>query len=78
MNIRKELEMISQNWPEVATPGLSSPTYDNRAESPEQLLLETKEFLERFIAYPSPECSVAHTLWILHAHLIEAFENTPA
>lgn len=53
---------------------------DQRArekQNPEQLLLETKEFLERFIAYPSPECSVAHTLWILHAHLIEAFENTP-
>jgi hypothetical protein len=69
--------MISPNWPVVATPGSSSPTYDNRQENPEQLLLETQRFLERFIAYPSPECSVAHTLWILHAHLVEAFENTP-
>ena len=34
-------------------------------------------FLERFIAYPSPETATAHTLWIVHAHLVDAFENSP-
>ncbi|TFD26087.1 DUF3631 domain-containing protein [Cryobacterium lyxosi] len=43
----------------------------------EHLLNEIQTFLERFIAYPSPESSVAHTLWIAHAHLVDAFENTP-
>lgn len=41
------------------------------------LLDEVRAFLERFIAYPSPESATAHALWIAHAHLIEAFENTP-
>lgn len=41
------------------------------------LLDDVQEFLERFIAYPSPESATAHALWIAHAHLIEAFENTP-
>ncbi|MGG7509379.1 DUF3631 domain-containing protein [Plantibacter sp. YIM 135249] len=42
-----------------------------------ELLDEVKVFLERFIAYPSPESSTAHTLWIAHAHLVDSFENTP-
>lgn len=41
------------------------------------LLDEVRTFLERFIAYPEPEAAVAHTLWIIHTYLIEAFENTP-
>ncbi|MCT1653663.1 DUF3631 domain-containing protein [Brachybacterium muris] len=35
------------------------------------------EFLGRFIAYPTPESADAHALWIVHAHLVEEFENTP-
>ena len=42
-----------------------------------ELLDEVQAFLERFIAYPSSESSTAHTLWITHAHAVEAFENTP-
>lgn len=68
---------MSQNWPDVAPPGSSSPTYDNTPESPESLLDNTRGFLERFIAYPNPESAVAHSLWILHAHLVEAFDTTP-
>jgi hypothetical protein len=41
------------------------------------LLDDVQRFLERFIAYPSSESATAHALWIAHAHLIEAFENTP-
>lgn len=44
---------------------------------PATVLDDVRTFLERFIAYPEPEAAVAHTLWIVHAHLIEAFENTP-
>lgn len=42
-----------------------------------ELLDDVQTFLERFIAYPSPESATAHALWIAHAHLVEAFENTP-
>ncbi|GAA1677471.1 DUF3631 domain-containing protein [Microbacterium lacus] len=36
-----------------------------------------RSFLERFIAYPSDDASVAHTLWIAHCHAVDVFENTP-
>lgn len=42
-----------------------------------EMLDDVQRFLERFIAYPSPEAATAHALWIAHAHLVEAFENTP-
>src|SRR6516225_6626164 len=34
-------------------------------------------FLKRFIAYPSEHASIAHVLWIAHAHLMPAWESTP-
>lgn len=34
-------------------------------------------FLGRFIAYPTPATHDAHVLWIVHAHLVAEFENTP-
>ena len=33
--------------------------------------------LSRFIAYPSPHAAVAHTLWIAHAHAMDAWDSTP-
>lgn len=34
-------------------------------------------FLNRFVAYPSPEASVGHALWIAHTHCMEAWHSTP-
>jgi 5S rRNA maturation endonuclease (ribonuclease M5) len=34
-------------------------------------------FLSRFVSYPSEHARVAHTLWIAHAHLMDAWESTP-
>lgn len=42
-----------------------------------QLLDDLRDFLARFIVYPSLHALVAHTLWITHAWLIDAFESTP-
>ncbi|HEV8329482.1 MAG TPA: DUF3631 domain-containing protein [Nitrospiraceae bacterium] len=41
------------------------------------VLDEVHAFLGRFIAYPSQHAHVAHTLWIAHAHLMDAWESTP-
>lgn len=41
------------------------------------LLSEIHDFLGRFVAYPSPECQIAHTLWIGHTHLMEVWDSTP-
>src|SRR5580658_3026519 len=41
------------------------------------LLREVHAFLLEFIAYPSTHATVAHALWIAHAHLMDAWESTP-
>ncbi len=50
---------------------------NNKGVDHAELLDDVQAFLERFIAYPSPESSTAHTLWIAHAHLVDSFENSP-
>jgi len=42
-----------------------------------QLLEEVREFLGRFVAYPSEHARVAHALWIAHTHLMDAWDSTP-
>lgn len=41
------------------------------------LLGEVHDFLADFIAYPGVHAQVAHTLWIAHTHLMDAWESTP-
>lgn len=78
------------SW-ETTAPGTGTPKFDNEetgvtditesrnkeGANPAALMDDVQRFLERFIAYPSPESSAAHTLWIAHTHLVDAFENTP-
>ena len=42
-----------------------------------EILLEVRDFLNRFVAYPDDYCANAHTLWIAHTHLMDAWESTP-
>ena len=42
-----------------------------------ELLADVHAFLGRFVAYPSAHAHVAHTLWIAHAHAMEAWDSTP-
>src|SRR6476646_4257702 len=42
-----------------------------------KLLNDVHAFLGRFVAYPSEHAQVAHSLWITHAHLMDAWESTP-
>jgi hypothetical protein len=43
----------------------------------DRLLRKVHAFLGRFVSYPSVDAHIAHTLWIGHTHLMEAFESTP-
>jgi hypothetical protein len=43
----------------------------------ERVLSMVHGFLGRFVAYPSEHARVAHTLWIVHTHLMHLWENTP-
>jgi hypothetical protein len=42
-----------------------------------QLLDDVHQFCGRFVAYPSEEAQTAHTLWIVHSHLMDIWESTP-
>jgi hypothetical protein len=46
-------------------------------DAPAKLLGEVHAFLGRFIAYPSEHAQVAHTLWVAHSHLMDAWDSTP-
>lgn len=41
------------------------------------ILDDVHAFLGRFVAYPSKHAHAAHTLWIAHTHLMEAWDTTP-
>ena len=41
------------------------------------LLQSVHDYLGRFVCYPSPQAHDAHTLWILHTHLMDAWDSTP-
>lgn len=43
----------------------------------DDLLHRLSAFLGRFVAYPSEHAQLAHTLWIVHTHLMDAWESTP-
>lgn len=42
-----------------------------------QVLDSVRAHLERFVAYPNTWAADAHTLWIAHTHLMNAWESTP-
>ena len=42
-----------------------------------ELLEEIESFLSRFVVYPSEHALTAHTLWVAHTHLMDAWESTP-
>lgn len=48
-----------------------------RREDGSAILDGVHAFLGRFVAYPSKEAHLAHTLWIAHTHLMDAWESTP-
>jgi hypothetical protein len=50
---------------------------DLEAQEAALLLDKVHAFLGRFVAYPTKHAHVAHTLWIVHAHLMDAWESTP-
>jgi hypothetical protein len=41
------------------------------------MLKAVVSFLSKFIAYPSEHALTAHTLWIVHCHMMDKWESTP-
>jgi len=42
-----------------------------------RILSDVHEFSGRFVAFPSEEAHIAHTLWVMHTHLMDCWESTP-
>lgn len=41
------------------------------------VLDDVHAFLGRFVAYPTDHAHIAHTLWIIHTHLMDVWDSTP-
>jgi hypothetical protein len=53
------------------------PAFNGEPPTGADMLETVHDFLGRFVAYPSPQARIAHTLWIVHTHAMEAWESTP-
>ena len=42
-----------------------------------RILSDVHEFSGRFVAFPSEEAHIAHTLWVMHTHLMDCWDSTP-
>jgi Protein of unknown function (DUF3631) len=60
--------------PESSERGAGSNTEDEPGHA---VLDDVHAFLGRFVAYPTRHAHLAHTLWIVHTHLMGAWESTP-
>jgi Protein of unknown function (DUF3631) len=50
---------------------------DSPAEDGARLIDDVHTYLGRFVAYPSPQAHDAHALWVVHAHMMGAWDSTP-
>ena len=67
MNILAQLEQIARA--PLGPPAVSAAAV--------YILDQVHAFLGRFVAYPSEDAHIAHTLWIAHTHLMAIWESTP-
>lgn len=49
----------------------------HKGETGAQLLDAVLAYLSRFVAYPAPDAAIAHALWIVHTHGMDAWDSTP-
>src|SRR5215510_5429017 len=72
---------MSKDWADAHIQGANILAIGDAVCSRTQLgaaeLDQVYKFLGRFVAYPSEHAHVAHTLWIAHTHLMDAWESTP-
>jgi hypothetical protein len=68
-----ELERARQKAKRKAPP----PNPTQPAPNGVNVLALTRNYLKKYVAYPSPHALVAHTLLVAHTHLLDAFDSTP-
>jgi Protein of unknown function (DUF3631) len=50
---------------------------ENDAIEGDRIAAAVYHFLGRFVSYPSEHAHIAHTLWIIHTHLMHVWDSTP-
>jgi hypothetical protein len=66
------------NFPASETPlAVSSVGHLEKVLDGASILDQVKNFLARFVAYPSESAHIAHTLWIAHTWLMDRWDSTP-
>ena len=70
-------EIAQQPPDECPSEIVSCPVIEPAKSVGAELLESIYAFLKRFVAYPSVDACVAHTLWIAHTHLMEVWDSTP-
>ena len=50
---------------------------DIAAEASAALFDDVRDFVCRFVCHPTGHAAIAHVLWVVHAHLMSAWESTP-
>jgi hypothetical protein len=56
---------------------MSEAEFFTNGPRPHSPLDQVHAFLGRFVSYPSEDTHIAHTLWIAHTHLMDAWDSTP-
>ena len=67
------IDVTGQGMSEPRGPYISA-AKDVRALHP---LDAVRRYLCKYVAYPSEHAAIAHALWIVHAHLMDAWDSTP-
>jgi len=76
MKSQAEYEALATIVDRHAKPREVTDTYRGTTQKPE-LLDDVLRYLRRFVAYPNEHAAVAHALWTVHAHLMDAWDSTP-
>jgi hypothetical protein len=71
------LDQACRMAPPAEEPATTAPPAPEDAEPGYAVLDAIHAYTGRFVAYPSEHAHVAHTLWIAHAHLMDAWTSTP-
>jgi hypothetical protein len=65
--------LYGHDWPEAVE---FDPTVADAVDGA-RVLNDVRDFLARFVAFPSDDALTATTLWAAHTHALEAFDCTP-
>src|ERR1051325_8280295 len=77
MRHTREGNSIEPTWLDETNADLDNEVLAFDASHGERVLQKVYDFLGRFVSYPNEHSHVAHTLWVVHTHMMDAWDSTP-